>query len=323
MNRYLIMKKRTKGCIPLVMIAVSLPLFLKAQDTNKFEFYSALQINSMFKITANQQNAELMHRYYVLDQTAVFPENYLNGEFQIYNRTTDTLKLAPASQPLVQYLKLKYTYRGDSLSLANYISFNQKEVITWRKGIGDMPTWGQGNFLPPHEHVELSTAVGWTELSKLRPGVVDFQWIYDNSAEALRDSTLTPVNIQGKIRGFNVGAMPRDKLDSLYYLDFLAEYRVYSADSVQRGLEICMQLLKLDSSYYRACLMATDALWKLEGFNEAISYAQRGKRIIEAALQEKPKTDYDHGRYYIDILNDRLELMQRHEKFRMIKKLRE
>ena len=321
--------KCMSGKRPLLFLFVMalLPGALQSYDRNKLEIGGQLQINSLYQIVANQQNPEIMHRFHVLDQTALFPENYLIGDFYIGNFTDDTLKLAPQSEPLLQYLQLRYRYRNDTSSTIKSIAINSVEVKTNVANVGEsstfLPAWGQSSFLPPNTNAEISASVGWAELSKLTPGIVDFQWVYDNTEDADQDSTITPVQYKSRIKWFDVGVTPKDKIDSLYYLDFLARHRVYSADSVARGLEICQQILQLDSSYYWACLLATDALWKLGRFNEATTYALRGINLIDDALLANPKIDYDHGRYYIDILNDRIEFIQNHEPYRRIKRLHE
>ncbi len=317
------------GKRPLLFLLAAglLPSALQSQNQDKIEIGGELQINSLYQIVANQQDPEIVHRYHVLDQTANFPENYLKGDFYIGNFTNDTLRLAPQGKPLLSYLQLRYKYRGDTSSATSSIEFNYVEVKTNIANIGEpstfLPIWGQSSFLPPQANAELDVSVGWSELSKLTPGILDFQWVYDNTSDAAQDSTITPVQYKGRLKWFDVGATPQDRLDSLYYFDFLARHRVYSADSVARGLEICLQMLQMDSSYYWACLLATDALWRMGRFNEALAYAARGIKIIDDALQANPKIDYDHGRYYADILNDRIALIQNHESFRSIKRLHE
>ncbi|MCX6640469.1 MAG: hypothetical protein NTW14_08325 [bacterium] len=211
----------------------------------------------------------------------IYPGSYMKNEFMIANKTDDTLRIATTGQTILQLIKFKYTYRGDSLSQPADIPFKYVEII---KCAGDveLPTWGKGNFLPPHAEVQIDAAVGWDELVKLGPGIVDFRWVFDNSSEAAKDSTITLAQYSSKVKPFRIIKTLETRYDSVYSFSLQAK-RLNGAQRFDEALEYCDKILQMDSSNYTAIECKTDVLWKQSRFDEALVYAFKGKALLEKA----------------------------------------
>ncbi|MCX6640575.1 MAG: hypothetical protein NTW14_08860 [bacterium] len=269
------------------------------------------------------------YRILWLDQTAVFSGTNLTGRFTMRNRTADTLKLSPRGIPLVQYLKLFYTSHLDSSIALQEFQMQIKETVTTR-GDYTQPIMSGGSVLLPHATIELDVTCLWEDLLKIAPTqqIIDFQFIWDNTAAAAQDSSIYGIRFAGRSRGFNINKIPATRADTLYSLYLQAFRQTYgglenmpfSGGDLQAGFSLCQQMMQIDSLNFWACRTATDALWKLERFDEAAIYANKGVNILEEQLPSliNPKVKSD-TQFYIKSMQDRFDLIEKHEPFRIMR----
>jgi tetratricopeptide (TPR) repeat protein len=99
--------------------------------------------------------------------------------------------------------------------------------------------------------------------------------------------------------------------------------RCNESEEFERALDICKQLLQMDSTNYNAMRTAADVLWKMNRFDEAMPYAQRGIELLQAAIEEREAKGgvawYHDGQEYIDKLQFFIDKCQRREKWKWAK----
>jgi tetratricopeptide (TPR) repeat protein len=292
-----------------------------AQPSQGLHFSSSLQINQdpgMVRVlVSDEEMIYLLH----LSAFKVFPGSFLRGIFRIENRTDDTLKISPQGQALLQYLSLEYTSQGDTLQSTLKVPYRYVENI-YSYPDTTLPTWAQASSLPPHAFSQLDAICSWDQLSKLPPGLAEFQWSYDNSIAILQDSTLTMASYRGRLIPFNLTLQPENRADSIYYLNRLAKVANSKGDFA-RSLDLCQQILALDSNNFRALETSADVLWKMARFSKAISFAMRGKKLVENAADSLRArgilVTYDDAGHWIDRMQFLIDKCQKREKWKGVK----
>ncbi|MCX6640468.1 MAG: hypothetical protein NTW14_08320 [bacterium] len=285
--------------------------------SQKIEIDYNLEPNALTGIIQSLTSMEDTRRILWLDQTAVFSGTDLIGHFSMRNRTADTLKLSPQGIPLVQYLKLIYAFHLDSSITPQEFPMQIKETVTVR-GDYTEPLMSGGSVLLPHATMELDVTCLWDDLLKIAPTqqIIDFLFIWDNTAAVEQDSGIYGNRFAGRSQGFNINKIPATRIDTLYVLHLQSD-RLNRSNGQLEALAICNQMLQIDSLNFWACRTATDALWKLERFDEAAIYANRGLKILQDHLPwiRNPAIQ-DEAKFHVKYMQERLALIEKHESFR-------
>ncbi|MCX6639134.1 MAG: hypothetical protein NTW14_01460 [bacterium] len=290
---------------------------LHSQVPEKVHCRTALQINYASEIPPHLIPSQDAGYYGWLNLTNIFPQQNLTGVFSIKNITTDTLKLAPIGQPLLQYLHLAYSYRGDSTHVQSIVPIQITESIAFSNN-EKLPSYGQINYLPPDGSVGVYIDCLWDNLAKLEPRIVEFQYIYDNSAVAYKDTSIALTIFQSRIDTFKLKTTLDNRLDSIYFYIIQAENQ-YDLGNLQSSIDFCKRILQLDSANFIATRKITDALWRLQRFEDAELYAQKGIDL----LQNPPPPDsltvtLGNERYLLTTMQKRLELIKKREEWRSV-----
>ncbi|MCX6640744.1 MAG: tetratricopeptide repeat protein [bacterium] len=279
MNFAISKKRRTVFLISLFSFLISVSSV--AGDSTNLYFDSGLQVNYSAHFLPVLYSQAKIRQYLYLDQTTIFPGAELTGTFLISNRSSDTLKLAPVGQPLLQFIKMFYHYK-DSLSTDRNINVDLHELVySFTDSVA--PSWGKKNYLPPNASVQTDGYCYWEALSELHYGFLKINWVFDNSIAAQTDSTITRVFWRSEDYLFNY-TWPETRMDSIYYFDQRGFY-LNSKEKFEEALEFSQKVLRLDSLDYDALQIAADVLWKMNRFDEALIYAERGKNMLEDAAQ--------------------------------------
>lgn len=214
----------------------------------------------------------------------ILPGIGLAGYIYLTNNGKDTIKLAEPNLSIVRYLNLKYARYGDSI--ANAKIFNTHLFPVTNK-LAPKSQWNlaNGDILPPKAQTEIDVMPSWEEISALQLENVDFFWVFDNSEAAKSDSSVTVVQYTGPALSVRIVAAPENNADSIYYLN----EKAMGFDREQKYLEVyntSVQVLSLDSLNITALINASEALWKLNRFDDALSYANKRLRLLKAIADD-------------------------------------
>jgi hypothetical protein len=283
-----------------------------ADEPSKFFFGSGLQVNYSAHYLPTLYSQAKVDRYLFLDQTAIFPGVELIGTFMIINQSSYTVKLATAGQPILQFIKLVYSYE-DSIHQDSLDVDLHELVYIYGDSTGHL--WGKSNILPSQAFIKTDGYCYSETLSVLHYGFLKFNWVFDNTEAAKWDTTITPVRWVSEDYLFKY-TLPETRMDSIYFFDQRGFY-LNSKREFQDALEFSLKTLRLDSLDYDALEIASDVLWKMNRFNEALVYAQRGKQVIQNAAQtiagRGGEVDYDNTQRFIDRMNFFIDKCQKRE----------
>ncbi|MCX6639133.1 MAG: tetratricopeptide repeat protein [bacterium] len=272
-------KRRTVYLISLFSFLISLSSL--ASDSTNFYFDSGLQVNYSAHFLPVLYSQAKIRQYLYLDQTTIFPGAELIGTFMMLNRSTNIIKLAPEGQFISQYIQLIYSYE-DSTSIEKSLPVDNHDAVNvYSDSVGVI--WGKKTFLPPKASVKVDGYCHWEALSELHYGFLKINWVFDNRIAAKTDSTITRVYWQSEDYLFKY-TWPETRMDSIYYFDQRGFY-LNSKEKFEEALEFSQKVLRLDSLDYDALQIAADVLWKMNRFDEALIYAERGKKMLEDAAQ--------------------------------------
>jgi hypothetical protein len=284
-----------------------------ADEPSKFYFESGLQVNYSSHYLPTLYSQAKVDRYLFLDQTMIFPGAELIGEFLIRNNSDISLKLGSNGQPLKQFIGIQFTYE-DSLGTSHPLEASIREVVYVYTDSVET-SWGEKNFLPSKGKVQVNGNCYWSALAQLHYGFLKLNWVFDNTQVAQTDSSITPVRWVSEDYLFKY-SLPETRVDSIYYFNQRGFY-LNSKREFQEALEFSLKTLRLDSLDYDALEIASDVLWKMNRFNEALVYAQRGKQVIQNAAQtiagRGGEVDYDNTQRFIDRMNFFIDKCQKRE----------
>jgi hypothetical protein len=282
-----------------------------------------------------------------LRERAVFPGHDLIGRFQMSNETGDTLFFSETGAPLAKYITLEYYYPDETgkgvevesgrqnQSGSPLYEIEKRSKYPWPENarpvgsiqiryvendgetlpVGAYSSAGKLNMLPPGGDILISSVCPSNELVRLKSGNVRFRWVFNNLDALKRDSIVTAMRYEGRVFSRIIKGKMENRLDSLYYWNFEAQ-RFNAMEKFAQSVEVCQRILELDSTSLDALEALSDVLWKMNRFEEAIPYAQRGAQIIGAFIAKAGAVaDAMEAGYYLNIFESRIDKCQRREKW--------
>jgi hypothetical protein len=305
-----------------IVLIGSLLTFCTAEPSNRdVSFRSTLEINWITDVPPILVDEEILRYYQYLDHVKIFPGIGLTGTFIIENNTSGSLGIAREGNSIMDFVKLHCDFPGSS---RNSIPIDAKitEVLIYTEEMGKSRAIGNDRFLPPQKTIEFDVSIPWKYLSNTEPGKIELHYTFDNSKAVSADSTLTHLSYESQPIRFEIVNTPETRNDSIYYLMQKAEI-LNEGGNFEESWKVCKQLLQMDSTNYNAMRTAADVLWKMNRFDEAIPYAQRGVELLQAAIVERAAKGgvawYHDGQEYIDKLQFFIDKCQNREKWKWAK----
>jgi hypothetical protein len=299
----------------LILLCVYVVLSADRPITPKLWFGSSIDVNQDPGIVRVLLSDDEMISALNNSAFRIYQDSYMKNDFYMANKTDDTLKIAATSQNILKFIKFKCSYRGDSSRNQIDIPFKYVEVISWGAN-GEIPSWGKKAILPPNANVEIDAAVGWDELSKLGPGIIDFMWVYDNSEAVALDSTVTLAQYKSRVKPFRIIKTLETRYDSVYSFS-LQSKRMNAARHFDESLNYSRMILQIDSTNYTAMETMTDVLWKQGHFEEALGWALKAKAILVEAekklMDEDIVVNSEDSGTFIDRMNFFIDKCQKRE----------
>jgi hypothetical protein len=290
-----------------------------AGEISKLDIRSDLQVFYSSDALQGLVSDEQMNYFMHLDLTSVFPGTPLKGGLTLRNRTADTLWLAPPGKSIIDYAQLRFRASRDTLSAPHEIRISRVESVEVRHGV-IRQGFSHGTFLPPHVSIEISITCAWEDLERLKPGIYDFAIFWSNMADSTFEERLYPIHYEARAIPFWIDKRPDTRLDTIYVLQMQSR-RLFNQGLPDSALSLCNELLQTDSTDIWALKIATDAAWKLNRFERAAAYAGQAVSVLSNRLTVVDNTPFaDEVRSFLQIMQERLNLIRRGETYRIIKK---
>lgn len=288
----------------------------------KISINSSLQVNYSYDSPGILIGQERSSHYLTLDRTTIFPGTGLIGNVIIKNNTNETLVLCAVNNSIKNQINLFYSISADNYNSSSKLDCQLEEVRSAAAAKENAPLIMDGNILPAGYRLEVIATCPWSKLSNLPIGKITLHWNIDNSSYVLSDSSITLVNYNSKDTEINIVSSPSNREDSIYFLNQQAEYQ-NEVEHFEQAYTTCTLIFQIDPNDYNALRTASDVLWKMNRFDEATIYAQRGIDLITAAAneieQKAAKLSYDDVGYYIERMQFFIDKCQRREKWKWTK----
>jgi hypothetical protein len=261
----------------------------------------------MSRFITDDQLAE----YRNISNSVIFPGLGLIGSFTMINLTEDTIKIAPANEGMPQYLKLEIRNAQDDASVFQNISIKTAELAKAR-GDSILPSWGHGNIIPPKSNIQVDASCAWEDIVQTGLIEIECRWLFDNNPAILKDTSIKAVRYEGDSKIFRILLSPETSVDSIYTLYIQARIKNIER-KYQNVVSLCSQILEIDSTFYDAVLLITEALWRLGQYEEGLIHARKGVEVLQEFIDRMGGDFHGDGQYEIDKMQERISKMERKE----------
>ncbi|MCX6640470.1 MAG: hypothetical protein NTW14_08330 [bacterium] len=255
-------------------------------------------------------------KFYFQEETSyVLPGTDIIGEITLVNNTLDTLKLTNGGANLVQYLALQCD-QDSLITLDNSLRYWDDDTLL---DYGLPPASTGSGILSPGEKLNIRCVYPWSEIAKRDDRLFHLKWKFNNLLEKEKNSEVIGVVYESK--PYNFENLPIvSKSDSIFLLDVQSQNKNINEDFLG-ALELCNQMIQLDSMNLSAYRTAADVLWKTNRFDEAIEFAQRGIIMLQRWSSKKDCKDYVvwGDDFYIGVMTDFITKCQKREKWKWAK----